>query len=87
MRPLTALALFLAALALASPVDEQNGLNQPIVPNDPVLPPDEDRCRPGYDQCVAVRNSLYFHHMHSRSQLTGYSRDVGDTILAENVDT
>ena len=87
MRPLEVIAFFFAALALASPVDEQNELNQPIVPTDPVLFPDEDRCRRGYDQCVAVRNSLYFRHIHSRSQLTDYSRDAGDTILAENVDT
>lgn len=58
MRPFSFLTLFLAALAVASPVDEQNELNEPI------LPPGEDRCKQGYDQCVAVRNSSYSRHIH-----------------------
>lgn len=65
MRPLAVLALFFAALTLAAPVDEQNDPNEAIVPNDPVFPPDLDRCRRGYDQCVAVRNSLSSCHMRS----------------------
>lgn len=65
MRPLAFLTLFLAALAVASPVDEQYELNEPV------LPQDEDRCKQGYDECIAVRNSpICRPHTPNLNQLT-----------------
>lgn len=49
MRPLAVLALFFAALAIASPVEENDN-----EPNDPVIPLDENRCGPGYEPCLTV---------------------------------
>jgi hypothetical protein len=49
MRPLPFLALFFAALAMASPVEEN--INES---NDPVIPLDEARCGPGYEPCLTV---------------------------------
>lgn len=51
MRPLAVLALFFAALAMASPVETNE-------PNEPVVPMDTNRCRRGYDRCIAVRELL-----------------------------
>jgi hypothetical protein len=51
MRPLAILALVFATLAISSPVEEHS---EPVEANEPVIPPGEDRCRRGYDECIAV---------------------------------
>jgi hypothetical protein len=79
MRHLAVLALFLAAVAMASPAENKES-------NEPVVPLEEDRCRPGYERCIAVRENRLA--LASRnSELTHTSRDAWNVTWAENVDT
>ena len=53
MRPLAIITLFFATLAIASPTDDSNAENQD--PDfRPVVPLGVNRCRRGYDRCIAV---------------------------------
>ncbi|KAI2793562.1 hypothetical protein POX_a00143 [Penicillium oxalicum] len=53
MRPLAIITLFFATLAIASPTDDSNAENQD--PDfRPVVPLGVNRCRRGYDRCIAT---------------------------------